>query len=155
MQEIERKFLIKSDYRPFVKKSVKIRQGYLSSVPERTVRVRISGNNAFLTVKGIPNTNGTERFEWETEIPYADAEKLLELCEPGIIEKIRHFVDAGNHTFEVDEFFGDNKGLVIAEIELQTEDEDFEKPAWLGDEVTGNIKFYNSMLIKNPYKNWK
>jgi adenylate cyclase len=155
MQEIERKFLIKGNYKPFVKKSVKIKQGYLSSVPEKIVRVRIIGDKAFLTIKGIPNKSGTKRFEWEIEITPDEAEKLLVLCKPEIIEKTRHYIGMGKHTYEIDEFSGDNEGLVIAEIELQAEDEEFEKPAWLGDEVTGNIKFYNSMLIKNPYKKWK
>ncbi len=155
MREIERKFLIKGDYKPFIIKSVKIKQGYLSSVPQRTVRVRMLGDKAFLTVKGQPNKSGAERFEWEIEINPNEAEKLLELCEPGIIEKIRHYLPVGQHTFEVDEFFRENEGLTIAELELQAEDETFERPPWLGEEVTGDKKYYNAMLIKNPYKNWE
>src|SRR5690606_2800289 len=109
---------------------------------------------AFLTVKGKSNSSGTTRSEWETEIPVADAEILLTLCEKGIIDKMRYEVNVGNHLFEVDEFFGENEGLIIAEIELQREDELFEKPVWLGKEVTGEVKFYNSQLSKHPFKNW-
>ena len=153
-QEIERKFLVKGDFKPFVEKSTRIVQGYLSSVPERTVRVRIKGDKGFLTIKGIGNESGASRFEWETEITKTDAENLLKICEPGVIDKIRHLVKAGKHTYEVDEFFGDNEGLIVAEVELSSEDEAFEKPEWLGEEVTGDPKYYNSMLMKNPYKNW-
>ncbi len=154
MIEIERKFLIRGHFKDCAVKSKRIKQGYLSSVPERIVRVRIVDNDAFLTIKGISNKNGTERFEWERNIPVVEAESLLRLCETGLIEKIRYYVPAGKHVFEVDEFYGDNKGLKIAEIELQSENEEFEKPSWLGREVTGDIKYYNSALTKNPYKNW-
>ncbi len=153
-QEIERKFLVKGDFKPFVKKSTRITQGYLSSVPERTVRVRLKGEKGFLTIKGIGNESGASRFEWEKEIDTADVENLLKICEPGVIDKTRHLVEAGKHTYEVDEFYGDNQGLIVAEVELTSEDEAFEKPEWLGEEVTGDVKYYNSMLMKNPFTKW-
>ncbi len=152
--EIERKFLVKGDFKPFVSKQTRIVQGYLSSVPERTVRVRVKGDKGFLTVKGIGSESGATRYEWEKEIPVEEARELMKICEPGVIDKIRYLVKVGNHTFEVDEFFGDNQGLIIAEVELTSEDEAFEKPDWLGMEVTGYTKYYNSMLIKNPYRRW-
>ncbi len=155
-QEIERKFLVKGDFKPFVTKSTRITQGYLSSVPERTVRVRIKGEKGFLTIKGIGNASGASRFEWEKEISVEEARSLLELCEPGIIDKTRYIVpEKGGLKFEVDEFYGDNDGLTVAEIELPAEDHPFTKPNWLGEEVTGDVKYFNSMLMKNPYKNWK
>lgn len=154
-QEIERKFLVAGDFKAEVSKSTRIIQGYLSSVPERTVRVRVKGEKGFITIKGIGNQSGASRFEWEKEIPTAEAEQLLAICEPGVIDKTRYLVKSGEHTFEVDEFYGDNEGLVVAEVELSSEDEAFVKPAWLGEEVTGDVKYYNSMLMKNPYKNWK
>ena len=155
MIEIERKFLITSE--AFKKESFRdmgIVQGFLNTHPERTVRVRLKGNKAFLTVKGKSNEVGTIRTEWETEISVVDAEQLLKLCEEGVIEKRRYEVKVGNHIFEVDEFFGNNDGLTIAEIELNSEDETFEKPTWLGKEVTGELKYYNSLLSKHPYKKW-
>jgi len=153
-QEIERKFLVKGDYKSHTKKETRITQGYLSSVPERTVRVRIKGDKGFITIKGIGNASGASRYEWEKEIPVSEVKELLELCESGIIDKTRFLVDAGKHTFEVDEFYGDNEGLTVAEVELSDENEAFEKPEWLGEEVTGDAKYFNSMLMKNPYKNW-
>ena len=153
-QEIERKFLVKGDFKPFVTKETRIIQGYLSSVPERTVRVRTKGEKGFLTIKGIGNASGASRFEWETEIPTDEAKSLLAICEPGVIDKTRFLVTVGKHTYEVDEFYGENDGLTVAEIELESEDEAFDKPEWLGEEVTGDVKYYNSMLMKNPYKNW-
>jgi len=153
-QEIERKFLVKGDYKSHTKKETRITQGYLSSVPERTVRVRIKGDKGFITIKGIGNASGASRYEWEKEIPVSEVKELLELCEPGIIDKTRFLVDARKHTFEVDEFYGDNEGLTVAEVELSDENEAFEKPEWLGEEVTGDAKYFNSMLMKNPYKNW-
>lgn len=153
-QEIERKFLVKGDFKPFVKKSTRITQGYLSSVPERTVRVRLKGEKGFLTIKGIGNESGASRYEWEKEIDTADVENLLKICEPGVIDKTRHLVEAGKHTYEVDEFYADNQGLIVAEVELASEDEVFDKPAWLGEEVTGDVKYYNSMLMKNPFTKW-
>ena len=155
MTEIERKFLVTSE--AFKKEAFaqnRIAQGYLSAVAERTVRVRIKGNKGFLTIKGASNTSGLTRFEWEKEIPVNEAAALLKLCEKGIIDKIRFEVKMGNHVFEIDEFYGDNEGLVMAEIELKSETETFEKPSWLGKEVTSDNRYYNSYLSKNPYKNW-
>ena len=155
MTEIERKFLVLSEaYKKEAFKATRIIQGFLNTDPERTVRVRVKGNKGVLTVKGLTSDKGTTRFEWETEIAKKDAEELLNLCETGIIDKIRHEVKLGNHVFEIDEFFGDNEGLVIAEIELKAEDEPFEKPNWLGEEVTANMRYYNSQLSKNPYNTW-
>ena len=154
-KEIERKFLVKNDFKEFISKSQRITQGYLSSVPERTVRVRIKGEKGFLTIKGIVNKSGASRYEFEKEITIKETKELLNICEPGIINKTRYFVECKNHTYEVDEFYGDNKGLIIAEMELKSENEKFKKPNWLGKEVTGDVKYYNSMLMKNPFKNWK
>lgn len=155
MIEIERKFLVKSE--EFKERSFainEISQGYLNSNPERTVRVRIKGNKSYLTIKGKGNETGLSRFEWEKEIPVNEARMLLELCESGVISKTRYEVKFGNHIYEIDEFFGENEGLFLAELELQSEEEAFEKPNWLGEEVTNNEKYYNSYLSKNPYKNW-
>ncbi|MDM8003955.1 MAG: CYTH domain-containing protein [Bacteroidota bacterium] len=152
--EIEKKFLVTGDFMKESKKATRITQGYLSSVPERTVRVRIKGDKGFITIKGIGSVSGASRFEWEKEIPVSEVEQLLEICEPGVIDKTRHLVSSGKHTFEVDVFHGENEGLVLAEVELSSEDEAFVKPDWLGDEVTGDTRYYNSMLMKNPYKNW-
>ena len=154
--EIERKFLVVSDsYKKEATTQLRIVQGFLNTNPERTVRVRIKGDKGYLTVKGKGNESGTTRFEWEKEITVDEASNLLELCEPGILEKTRFEVPFGGHIFEVDEFFGDNGGLVIAEVELKHEDEVFEKPNWLGDEVTGDPKYYNSQLSSKPYNQWK
>lgn len=153
-QEIERKFLVAGDFKPFARKAIRIMQGYLSSVPERTVRVRLTGEKGFITIKGMASENGTSRFEWEKEIPAAEAQELMKICEPGIIDKTRYLVEAGEHTYEVDEFHGDNDGLIVAEIELMSEDEAFVRPEWLGEEVTGDVRYYNSMLMKNPYVRW-
>ena len=153
-QEIERKFLVAGDFKSLVSNQIRIRQGYLSSVPERTVRVREKGEKGFITIKGRCSESGMSRYEWEKEISINDAKELLLICEDGIIDKIRYIVKSGEHVFEVDEFYGDNDGLVVAEIELSTENEVFTKPSWLGKEVTGDIRYYNSMLMKNPYKNW-
>lgn len=156
MVEIERKFLVSSEaFKIEAYKSTRIVQGFLNSHPERTVRVRLKENQGYLTVKGLTSSDGVTRFEWEKEIAKTDAEALLTLCEKGIIDKIRYEVKVGNHIYEVDEFFGENEGLVMAEIELQHIDEPFEKPQWLGMEVTNQIKYYNSQLAKYPYKTWK
>jgi adenylate cyclase len=155
MIEIERKFLVTSNtFKTDAFSQNKIAQGYLSSVPERTVRVRIKGDKGFITVKGISSDSGMSRFEWEKEIPVDEAENLLKLCEKGIIDKIRFNVKIGNHTFEVDEFHGENEGLIIAEIELNSENEVFERPNWLGEEVTNDKRYYNSYLSNRPFKNW-
>jgi adenylate cyclase len=154
-QEIERKFLVLGeDYKTAASKSTRIIQGYLSSNPGRTVRVRIKGDKAYLTIKGSSNASGTTRFEWEKEIPAEEASELLKLCEPGVIDKIRYEVGSGIHTFEVDEFLGDNLGLVVAEVELSSEQELIVKPDWLGKEVTGDTRYYNSVLSKTPFLKW-
>jgi adenylate cyclase len=152
--EIERKYLVKGDFKKFAVNSYKIAQGFLSSIPERTVRIRVNEEKGFITVKGISNNSGTSRFEWENEISLQEAKSLLQICEPSIIEKVRYIIPINKLFFEVDEFLGENFGLVIAEIELPFEDFNFEKPSWLGKEVTGDIKYYNSVLSKNPYCNW-
>ena len=155
MQEIERKFLVNNlQFKEEATNSFQIAQGFLNTHAERTVRVRIKGDQGFLTIKGKSNESGTSRFEWEKEISIAEAKQLLQLCEKGIIQKIRYNIPVENHTFEVDGFFGENEGLIVAEVELQHEDETFSKPNWLGEEVTGHLKYYNSQLSKNPYKNW-
>ena len=153
-QEIERKFLVKGDFKSFSQKQTRISQGYLSSVPERTVRVRIRGEKGFITIKGIGSASGASRYEWEKEITLTEADELLKICEPGMIDKTRYLVNVGTHTFEVDEFYGENQGLIVAEIELGTEDESFEKPGWLGEEVTGDGRYFNSMLVKRPFTTW-
>ncbi|MBO9584586.1 MAG: CYTH domain-containing protein [Flavobacterium sp.] len=156
MVEIERKFLVKSnDFKKQAFAQNNIAQGYLSSAPERTVRVRIKGHKGFITIKGISQSGGMSRFEWENEIPLDEAEELLKLCEKGKIEKTRYEIKSGEHIFEVDEFYGENEGLVMAEIELNFEDETFEKPDWLGEEVTNDERYYNAYLSKNPYKDWQ
>ncbi|MEP0212742.1 MAG: CYTH domain-containing protein [Cellulophaga sp.] len=155
MIEIERKFLVKSnDFKKEAASSKRIVQGYLSTNPERSVRVRIKGDAGFITVKGISNASGMSRFEWEKEIPVTEAEQLLNICEEGVISKTRYNVNVGDYIFEVDEFYDANEGLILAEIELKSETDEFEKPDWLGEEVTGDVKYYNSQLSKNPFKNW-
>ncbi len=156
MIEIERKFLVTSnEYKEEAHSQTQLKQGYLNSHPERTVRVRIKGDSAFMTIKGKSNDTGTSRFEWEKEIPVNEAESLMQLCEERIIEKVRYEVKVKNHIFEIDEFFGTNTGLVIAEVELTHENDDFERPHWLGKEVTGDECYYNSQLSKQPYTLWK
>lgn len=155
MLEIERKYLVKSlDFIQEAKSIKRITQGFLNTNPERTVRVRISGKEAFITVKGISNKSGTTRMEWEQKILLKDAQKLLEICEPGMIDKTRYEVLFRNYLFEVDVFHGENEGLIIAEIELSHEDESFEKPQWLGEEVTGDNRYYNSQLSKISFNKW-
>lgn len=154
--EIERKFLVKNnDYKQQAYLTKKIKQGYLNTDKSRTVRVRIQDNKAFLTIKGKSNTTGTTRFEWEKEIDKKEAEQLLLLCEPSIIDKTRFLIKNEHFTFEVDEFKGANDGLVLAEIELNSEQETFLKPNWLGKEVTGDIRYYNSYISKKPFTSWK
>jgi adenylate cyclase len=154
-QEIERKFLvINENFKTEAFKQTRITQGYLSSVPERTVRIRVKGEKGFLTIKGIGNDSGASRYEWEKEIPANEVMELMKIAEPGVIDKTRYQVKKGNHTYEVDEFYGENQGLIVAEIELQDENESFEKPEWLGEEVTGDVKYYNSMLMKHPFTKW-
>ena len=155
MIEIERKFLVTDTvFKTQAFNNTRISQGYLNSHPERSVRIRIRDNNGFLTIKGKSNASGTSRFEWEKEIDYDEATELLKLCEEGSIEKTRYEIRSGTHVIEVDEFYGKNEGLIVAEIELSDENEVFIKPDWLGREVTGDIKYYNSNLLKKPYLNW-
>ena len=153
--EIERKFLVKDDsYKVMAFSSSRIAQGYICSARGRTVRIRIRDEKGYLTIKGPSDSAGLGRYEWEKEIPLEDARELMKLCEPGIIDKTRYLVQSVNHIFEVDEFYGDNEGLVIAEVELKSEDERYEKPVLVGEEVTGDVRYYNSFLMKNPYKQW-
>ena len=155
MIEIERKFLVKNEtYKSESIKKQLITQGYLSSDPKRSVRIRICEQNAYITIKGQTSESGTSRYEWEKEINIEDAKQLMLLCREGVVTKIRHLIPFKNHTFEVDEFLKDNSGLVIAEIELSNENEEFERPIWLGKEVTGIKKYYNSQLSQNAYVNW-
>ena len=155
MIEIERKFLVTSEaFKTEALKQMHIKQGFLNTDKERTVRVRLKGNKGFLTIKGESSNKGLSRFEWEKEISKQDAQSLLSLCEKGIIDKVRYEIPIGKHLFEVDEFFGDNRGLIVAEVELNSENESFLKPDWLGDEVTGQIKYYNSHLSKHPFNTW-
>lgn len=154
--EIERKFLVLNDsFLASTTSATRIAQGYIGTVPGRTVRIRIRGDKGYLTIKGNSSADGLVRFEWEKEIPLQEAEELMQLCEKGIIDKTRHLVPCGNHTFEVDVFHGDNEGLVMAEVELSSPDEEFDRPEWLGSEVTGDPRFYNKMLAKQPFKEWK
>jgi len=156
MIEIERKFLVEGDaFKAEAFSSKRIMQGYLNSDPERTVRIRVKGDKGYLTIKGKGNASGTTRLEWETEVPLPEAERLLTLAEKGAIDKTRYEIKAGSHIIEVDEFHGENEGLVMAEIELQDENEAFDKPEWLGKEVTGDKRYYNSYLSNSPYKTWQ
>ena len=152
--EIERKFLLAGDFKAEAFRAIPMKQGYLNSDPLRTVRVRVAGEHGFITVKG--KGSSVTHFEWEKEIPVSEALELLECAEPGVIDKIRYLVAAGDgvHTWEVDEFHGDNEGLVVAEIELSSEDEAFPRPAWLGAEVSDDPRYYNSYLSRNPYRKW-
>lgn len=155
MIEIERKFLVKSDaFKAVATASYEIAQGYLNSNPERTVRIRIKGEKGFITIKGLGNASGMSRFEWEKEIPIDEAKQLLSLCEQGIIEKTRFEVNIGNHLYEIDEFYGANKGLLLAEVELTFETEKIEMPNWLGVEVTKDSRYYNAYLSQHPFCNW-
>ncbi|WP_028111337.1 CYTH domain-containing protein [Ferrimonas kyonanensis] len=153
--EIERKYLVNDDsFKADSHKQTRIVQGYLSSAPERTVRVRIKGDKGILTIKGIGSESGASRFEWEKEIALEDAQALLKICEPGVIDKTRYLVSHQGHTFEVDEFYGENQGLTVAEVELESEQQQVHKPTWLAQEVTGDVRYYNSMLMKTPYTSW-
>ena len=155
MIEIERKFLVANQsFKELAFTHNHIAQGYLCSHPERTVRVRIKGDKGFLTIKGISNDSGMSRFEWEKEILLSEAEELLQLCEKGVIDKTRFEIKCGPHIYEVDEFYGENEGLIVAEIELSSEMETFERPDWLGEEVTDIDRYYNAYLSTHPYKNW-
>ena len=154
--EIERKFLVCDDsYRQLAYDSSRIKQGYICSGHGRTVRVRIRGDRGYLTIKGASDEKGLSRYEFEKEITLDEAEQLFKLCEPGVIDKTRFLVKSGSHVFELDEFYGDTEGLVIAEVELQAEDEAFEKPSFIAKEVTGDRRFYNSHLRKFPFVIWR
>jgi CYTH domain-containing protein len=150
-KEIERKFLLKGGFWPR-ETVMRCRQGFLNSFKERTVRVRTIGDKGYLTVKGI--AVGASRMEFEYEIPYQDAITLLDICEKPLIEKNRYSVKEGDLIWEIDEFFGENQGLIIAEVELESEDQEFPKPDWVGEEVTGDPRYFNANLIKNPYTKW-
>ncbi len=155
MLEIERKFAVKStNFLANAKESFKITQGYLNTDKNRTVRVRIKGSKGFITVKGISSADGLSRFEWEKEIDVKDAEALLLLCEDFVIDKTRYIIPFDAVVFEVDVFEGSNKGLVIAEVELETTDQQFAKPDWLGEELTGDERFYNAYLSNVPFTSW-
>jgi adenylate cyclase len=151
-KEIERKFLVKDNWQPQAA-GITIAQGYLSTVPERTVRVRIKGDKGYLTIKG--KNQGISRAEFEYEIPLADAEELLKLAEQPILSKVRYLEQHGNRLWEIDVFAGENQGLVVAEVELPDEGADFSRPVWLGQEVSGDVRYYNANLIKNPFSLWK
>ena len=154
-QEIERKFLVKDDsFKQMASSSSRIKQGYICSMRGRTVRIRIRDEKGYLTIKGPSDAAGMSRYEWEKEIPLNEAEELMKLCEPGQIDKTRYLVNVGRHVFEVDVFYGENEGLVMAEVELSAEDEAYEKPAFLGEEVTGDVRYFNSFLMKRPYTQW-
>ena len=154
-QEIERKFLVKDDsYKALAYHSSRIAQGYICSMRGRTVRVRIRDDKGYLTIKGPSDASGLGRYEWEKEIPLHEAQELMQLCEPGLIDKTRYLVRSGKHVFEVDEFYGENEGLTLAEVELDSADEAYEKPDFIGQEVTGDVKYYNSFLMKHPFSRW-
>ena len=153
--EIERKFLVTGDsYKEMAFHSDRIAQGYLCREGGNSARVRVRGEKGYLTIKGPSLDGGLSRYEWEKEIPASEAWELIKLCHGGIIDKTRYLVKCGNHTFEVDEFHGDNDGLIVAEVELDSTTEEFERPAFLGEEVTGDKRYYNSSLTRFPYKNW-
>ena len=152
--EIERKFLVCGEYKSKAYSHSHIEQGYFDSAPGRTIRVRIRDDKAYLTIKGPSNQAGLARYEFETEVSLEDGRQLMALCRPGRIDKTRWLIKNGKHTIEVDEFHGDNDGLVMAEIELESEDEEYEKPDFLGKEVTGDRRYYNSHLMRFPYCLW-
>lgn len=153
-QEIERKFLVRGDFKSQAHSHSHIVQGYICSEQGRTVRVRIRDEKGFLTIKGASDATGVSRYEWEREIPLEEAQELMHLCHSGVIDKTRYLVQSGSHTFEVDEFDGLNRGLIVAEVELSAADEDFPHPDFLGEEVTGDRKYYNSMLMQRPFCEW-
>jgi len=152
--EIERKFLVTGDYKSQAVSHSRIVQGYICSERGRTVRVRLRGDCGYLTIKGPSLNGGLSRYEFEKQITQDEALSLLRICEPGIVDKVRWLVPVGKHIFEVDEFLGDNAGLVVAEVELSSEDEDYERPDFIGKEVTGDRRYYNSNLRRHPYCDW-
>lgn len=153
-QEIERKFLVSGEYKSKSFSQSRIIQGYICRSQGRTVRVRIRDEKGYLTIKGESDISGISRYEWEKEIPLSEAKELMKLCERGVIDKTRYLVQSGTHVFEVDEFYGQNQGLVIAEVELESEDEAFIKPDFAGKEVTGDRRYYNSRLTEHPFTEW-
>lgn len=156
-QEIERKFRVVGEFRHLAHNHTRIRQGYICSGQGRTVRVRIRDTRGYLTIKGPGGGQGLSRYEFEQEIPLADARDLMHLCEPGIIDKTRYLVQGpdGRHVWEIDEFYGENEGLLLAEVELESEDDPYEKPDFIGEEVTGDRRYYNSHLRRYPYCLWQ
>ena len=153
--EIEHKFLVRGEYKTLASSSTNIMQGYICSGKGRTVRVRVRDDKGYLTIKGPSLDGGLSRYEFEKEITLDEAKRLMSLCEPGIIDKRRYLVPFKGHVVEVDEFYGDNEGLTMAEVELSSVDESFEKPDFIGRDVTGDRRFYNSSLRVNPFKDWK
>ena len=153
-QEIERKFLVDGEYKSKAYASSRIVQGYICSARGRTVRIRIRDDKGYLTIKGPADASGISRYEWEKEIPLDEARDLMKICEPGAIDKTRYLVRSGRHVFEVDEFYGENEGLVIAEVELSSPDEPFEKPDFIGQDVTGDARYYNAQLMRHPFCRW-
>lgn len=154
-QEIERKFIVKGEFKQAAESSSRIIQGYICSGHGRTVRIRVRGNAGYITIKGASDASGLSRYEWEKEIPLDEARELMRLCLPGVIDKTRYLLRHAGHVWEVDEFYGDNEGLVMAEIELRREDEPFLIPGFIGEEVTGDPRYYNSYLVQCPFKHWK
>ena len=153
--EIERKFLVTSTaYKKAAYNFYDMVQGYIAHEKGNSVRVRITNTEAVMTIKGPSDSKGMSRYEWNHQIPVEDAKELLKLSQGGVIEKRRYLVHSGPHVFEIDEFYGDNEGLVIAEVELQSENKTFEKPSFVGKEVTGDRRYYNAYLTTNPYKSW-
>ena len=152
--EIERKFLVKGDFKSQSFQQFRIKQGYLALSGVNVIRVRVKGDKAYLTVKTAHEEGTIRRHEWEYEIPVDDAEEMFKLCEDAIVDKTRYLIKHGSHVFEVDEFYGENQGLLIAEVELEDENEAYEKPDWLGEEVTGNVRYYNSFLSIHPFSGW-
>lgn len=154
-QEIERKFLVTGEFKHEAYAHSHIVQGYIFAARGRTVRVRIRDEQGFLTIKGAADALGISRYEWEKEIPLDEARELMKLCVEGVIDKTRYLVRSGQHIFEIDEFHGENAGLLMAEVELSAVDEAFEKPSFIGKEVTGDVRYYNSHLMMHPFKDWK
>ena len=153
-REIERKFLVTGEYKSKACHRSRIVQGYICRERGRTVRIRIRNDKAYITIKGASDAAGVSRYEWEKEIPLDEAQELMKLCQPGVIDKTRYLVPCGRHVFEVDEFHDENEGLTLAEVELASVDEPFEKPDFIGQEVTGDLRYYNSQLTKHPYRSW-
>lgn len=153
-KEIERKFLVKGEFKSQAFEHHRLTQGYICSDKHATVRIRISDEKGYITIKGMSNAAGTTRYEWEKEIPVEDARDLMKLCTGGVIDKTRYCVRSGRHVFEVDEFYGQNQGLIMAEVELSSENEHFVKPDFIAKEVTGDIRYYNAQLLHHPYSTW-